>query len=297
MSLFERSGILLSPPAKLHIPGELGYVPTAERPLDFDIKTPFCFVYDGKIDRILYSKGGDQVIYPASVTKLLTILTALKVLSPHEIVHPGEELSLVDEDSSVADVDERHALTVEMLVEGMLLPSGNDAAYVLAAAAGRRISEGEASGREAVSLFLAFMNEYGRSIGLKDTHFTVPDGLAGEEHYTTLEDMILIGKAAMDCPLIRRFAATARDQVTYASGHTNTWTNTNPLLRPESPWYRPAVTGLKTGYLRHNSCILLSVEANESYYLVGLFGAEDSDTRCADAVAIVDKLTGREVTL
>jgi D-alanyl-D-alanine carboxypeptidase (penicillin-binding protein 5/6) len=184
-----------------------------------------------------------------------------------------------------------------MLVEAMLLPSGNDAAYVLAAAAGERISEGLVSGADAVPVFLAFMEEYGRSIGLVGTHFIVPDGLAFEEHYTTLEDMILIGKAAMKCPLIRRYAATARDDVTYASGHTNTWTNTNPLLHPDSPWYRPAVTGLKTGYLRHNSCILLSVDAKDSYYLVGLFGAEDSDMRCADAVKIVDKLTGGEVTL
>jgi D-alanyl-D-alanine carboxypeptidase (penicillin-binding protein 5/6) len=294
---FERTGILLSPKAVLHKPSEQGFIPMSETPLDFDIETPFAVVYDGAKDRILYRKGGDRVIYPASTTKLLTILASLKVLNPGEIVHPGDELSLLDEDSSVAGVDEDHALTVEMLVEAMLLPSGNDAAYVLAAAAGERISEGLVSGADAVPVFLAFMEEYGRSIGLVGTHFIVPDGLAFEEHYTTLEDMILIGKAAMKCPLIRRYAATARDDVTYASGHTNTWTNTNPLLHPDSPWYRPAVTGLKTGYLRHNSCILLSVDAKDSYYLVGLFGAEDSDMRCADAVKIVDKLTGGEVTL
>jgi D-alanyl-D-alanine carboxypeptidase (penicillin-binding protein 5/6) len=294
---FERTGILLSPKAVLHKPSEQGFIPMSETPLDFDIETPFAVVYDGAKDRILYRKGGDRVIYPASTTKLLTILASLKVLNPGEIVHPGDELSLLDEDSSVAGVDEDHALTVEMLVEAMLLPSGNDAAYVLAAAAGERISEGLVSGADAVPVFLAFMEEYGRSIGLVGTHFIVPDGLAFEEHYTTLEDMILIGKAAMKCPLIRRYAATARDDVTYVSGHTNTWTNTNPLLHPDSPWYRPAVTGLKTGYLRHNSCILLSVDAKDSYYLVGLFGAEDSDMRCADAVKIVDKLTGGEVTL
>lgn len=297
MSFFERSEILLSPKAVLHKPGEQGYIPLAECPLDFDIETPFAVVYDGGSDRILYMKGGDRIIYPASTTKLLTILTALEVLNPHEIVHPGDELSLVDEDSSVAGVDTCHALTVEMLIEAMLLPSGNDAAYVLAAAAGERVSEGLVSGADAVPVFLAFMEEYGRSIGLTGTHFIVPDGLAFWDHYTTLEDMVLIGKAAMKCPLIRRYAATAQDNVTYQSGHTNQWTNTNPLLRPDSPWYRPAVTGLKTGYLRHNSCILLSVEAKDSYYLVGLFGAEDSDARCADAVKIVDKLTGGEVTL
>ena len=297
MSLFSRNAILLSPKAVRHAPGQAGYIPLAPTSLDLMIDSEYAFVYSCNRHHISYLKGADQVIYPASTTKLLTILTALKVLSPHEIIHPGNELSLMDEDSSVAGVDERHALTVEMLVEAMLLPSGNDAAYVLAAAAGERISEGVVSERDAVPLFLAFMHEYGRSIGLVGTHFVCPDGLAFEDHYTTQEDMILIGKAAMLCPLIRRYASTARDSVTYASGHTATWVNTNPLLRPDSPWYRPAVTGLKTGYLRHNSCILLSVEANDTYYLVGLFGAEDSDTRCADAVKIVDKLMGGEVAL
>lgn len=296
MSFFQRSEILLSPKAILHRPEDPGYVPMTDTPLHFDIETPYAVVYDASKNQILYHKGKDRIIYPASTTKLLTILTALRVLSPHEIIHPGDELTLMDEDSSVAGVEEGHALTVEMLIEAMLLPSGNDAAYVLAAAAGERISEGMVSGANAVPVFLAFMEQYGRSIGLVGTHFVCPDGLAFWDHYTTLEDMVLIGRAAMDCPLIRRYAATVQDTVTYQSGHTNTWVNTNPLLRPDSPWYRPAVTGLKTGYLRHNSCILLSVEAKESYYLVGLFGAEDSDMRCRDAVRIVDKLTDGEVT-
>lgn len=297
MSFFERSEILLSPKAILHKPGDQGYIPMAGCPLDFDIQTPFAVVYDALSHQILYSKGNERIIYPASTTKLLTILAALRVLRPDEVVCAGSELALMDEDSSVAGIGEGHALTVEMLIEAMLLPSGNDAAYILAAAAGERIGEGLVSGADALPVFMAFMEEYGRSIGLVGTHFTVPDGLAFWDHYTTLEDIVLIGRAAMQCPLIRRYAATVRDTVTYQSGQAVTWSNTNPLLRPDSPWYRPAVTGLKTGYLRHNSCILLSVEAGDARYLVGLFGAEDSDMRCADAVKIVDKLTGDEVTL
>ena len=295
MSFFERSEILLSPKAELHKPGDLGYIPMAEQPLQLDILTPFAFVYDATRDRLVYVKGGDRIIYPASTTKLLAILAALTVLNPHEIVTAGTELSLVDEDSSVAGVEEGQALSVQMLIEAMLLPSGNDAAYVLAAAAGERISEGVVSGADAVPLFVAFMNEYGRSLGLVGTHFTVPDGLAFWDHYTTLEDMVLIGKAALACPIIRRFAATVHDRVTFESGQVREWTNTNPLLRPDSPWYRASVTGLKTGYLRHNSCILLSVEAADSCYLVGLFGADNSDIRCADAAVIIDRLTAREV--
>lgn len=297
MSFFEKSDILLSPKAMLHQPGEAGYIPMAQTPLDFDLATPYAFVYDGASDRILYRKGNDHVIYPASTTKLLTILAALVVLNPGEIIRAGDELSLMDEDSSVAGIEMGQALSVETLIEAMLLPSGNDAAYVLAAAAGERISESVVSGADAVPLFISFMQEYGRSIGLTGTQFIVPDGLAYGDHYTTLEDMVLIGKEALGCPLIRRFAAVAHDLVPFADGSVREWSNTNPLLHPDSPWYRPSVTGLKTGYLRHNSCILLSVEANNTYYLVGLFGAESHDERCADAVKIVDRLTAGEVNV
>ena len=74
-----------------------------------------------------------------------------------------------------------------MLIEGMLLPSGNDAAYVLAAAAGRKIAKDPLlDGKRAVDVFMKQMKSYGTSIGLCGTNFTVPDGYAGNEHYICL---------------------------------------------------------------------------------------------------------------
>ncbi|MBE6620760.1 MAG: D-alanyl-D-alanine carboxypeptidase [Ruminococcaceae bacterium] len=278
------------PPADLHGKDDPGYIPVSGELLDLDLDARQAFVYDCNRGEIVYLKGEAEVVYPASTTKLLTVLCALEVLSPEEIITPGEELSLVEPGSSLAYVKDNHRLSVQMLVEGMLLPSGNDAAYVLAAAAGNRMSDGEATGREAVAVFMDHMNEYAKTLGLKGSHFTVPDGLAGNEHYSTLEDMLLVARAAAQHPLISRYAAMAKDSVTYESGHTNTWVNTNAMLDPTSPYYRPSVTGLKTGSLDRNFCVIVTAEAGGERYIIGIFGARDKNARFADAARAVDAL-------
>ena len=284
-----------APNATLHEKDDLGYIPVSAEVLDVSVSAPHVFVYDCNRGEIIYRKGHDRILYPASTTKLLTILCALEHLSPTDIITPGEELSLVGEGSSIAYINKNHKLAVEMLIEGMLLPSGNDAAYVLAAAAGNRMSDGEATGIEAVEVFMEGMAEYGRTLGLNGTHFTVPDGYAGTDHYSTLEDMLLIARAAADNEIICHYAGVYRDDVTYASGHKNTWTNTNVILNPDSPFYRPSVTGLKTGSLYGNFCVITTVASGDARYIIGVFGAATKTARFADTVTIIDTLLGKEV--
>lgn len=284
-----------APDANLHEKDDLGYIPVSNEVLDVSVSAPHVFVYDCNRGEIVYRKGHDRILYPASTTKLLTILCALEHLSPTDVITPGEELSLVGEGSSIAYINKNHKLTVEMLIEGMLLPSGNDAAYVLAAAAGNRMSDGEATGVEAVDVFMQGMAAYGRTLGLNGTHFTVPDGYAGTDHYSTLEDMLLIARAAAENEIIGRYAGVYRDDVTYASGHKNTWTNTNVMLNPDSPYYRPSVTGLKTGSLDGNFCVITTVTSGDEQYIIGVFGAATKTARFADTVTIIDNLLGKEV--
>ena len=285
------------PPADLHGKDDPGYIPVSGELLDLEVSADQVFIYDCNRGEIVYLKGEAEVVYPASTTKLLTILCALEVLSPDEIVTPGAELSLVASGSSLAYVKEHHRLSVQMLIEGMLLPSGNDAAYVLAAAAGNRMSDGEVTGKEAVAVFMEHMNAYAKTLGLKGSSFTVPDGFAGTEHYSTLEDMLLIARAAAQNPIIARLAALHEDKVTYASGETNTWTNTNALLDPDSPYYRLSVTGLKTGSLDRNYNVIVTAEQNGERYIIGIFGAKDKNARFADAAKAVDALfSSKEVT-
>lgn len=280
---------LARPMATLHEVDDAGYIPVATEAMDLTLESPQAFVYDCTKGEIVYRKGEGSVLYPASTTKLLTILCALEYLAPDERVTPGDELSLVEDGSSIAYVKGHHTLTVEQLIEGMLLPSGNDAAYALAAAAGNRIDPSK-TGVKAVAVFMDAMQDYGQRIGLVGTHFTTPDGLAYEQHYSTVEDMILIARTAMQNDIIRRYAALHEDSVIYASGHTNHWVNTNELLDPDSPWYHAAVTGLKTGSLERNYCLICTVEDGASSYIIGLFGAREKAQRYADAHTVIDAL-------
>lgn len=278
------------PRAQQHEEGDMGYIPVAAQPMELDIQAPQGFVYDVDAGEILWQKGEDRVVYPASITKLWTILCALRYLSPEEIITVGDEVSLIDPESSVAYIQEGMQLTVEMLIEGMLLPSGNDAAYVIAAAAGRRVLPDAPDAASAVEAFIAEMNRYAKAFGLCGTVFTTPDGLAGVTHYTTVEDMILVCRMALEHPVISKYTAMVRDEVTYASGETNTWTNTNRLLDPQSRYYREGVIGLKTGSLSYNYCVTVAYEKDGHRYLIGVLGARNGDQRFADACTLIDAI-------
>lgn len=252
------------------------------------IDAPQAFVYNADTEKIIFERGKEKILYPASTTKLLTALCALEVLSPEELITPGNELEMVNEHSSIAFIKTHHTLTCEMLIEGMLLPSGNDAAYALAAAAGNRLSECEMSGAEAVSVFVSEMNRYAKEIGMCGSNFTSPDGYFDEEHYSTVEDMAILASSAAENDIIMKYARLASDNVTYASGHTNTWKNTNLLLDPESKYYCPEVTGLKTGSLENNYCMICTFESRGVRYIAGVFTEIDGETRFADMKKIVE---------
>ena len=200
----------------------------------------------------------------------------------------GEELSFVKEGSSLAYIKKGHRLTVEMLVEAMLLPSGNDAAYVLAAAVGHALQEDLPNEAEAVAVFIQGANAYAKEIGLCGTVLTVPDGYAEEEHYTTTEDMAILARHALENETIRKYASMHKDFVTYASGHTNTWENTNLLLNPQSKYYSPYATGLKTGSIQGEYSLVFSFRLDDGReYIVGLFGANQKNARFRDANLII----------
>jgi len=249
------------------------------------------FVYDLSAEAFIYEKGTALPIVPASITKLLTALCALHYMPANELITPGDEQELLQKGSSTAYIKSNHTLTLSMLVEGMMLPSGNDAALAVAAGVARYLNKDpNLAGTEAVKIFMDLANNYAKSLGCTDTHFTVPDGLAYEGHTTTAHDLVLIGKAAIENEIIAQYAATVSERVTYASGHIMTWKNSNPLIDPESSFYSPYVTGLKTGSLAEAYSVMVSAEIGGRTYLVGLFGSSTKEGRYQDAHTIIDLL-------
>ena len=235
--------------------------------------------------------GENERISPASLTKLLTCLTALDVMDPETVITPGDEVYLPGQGSSSAFIRPHHSLTLEMLIEAMLLPSGNDAAYAVSAACGRVIAGNDGlNAADAVKVFVDAMNTYARSLGCMDSVFTVPDGYAGDETHSTPADMAKIAEAAAGNEIILRYARLHSDCVTYASGHTNTWVNTNLQLDPESEWYNPAVIGLKTGSLPGNCSLITLYDDGSTRLLIGILGAADDTERYGDTGEIIERI-------
>ncbi len=264
-------------------------------PLEIELNAKQAFVYDVDKEEFLLLKGQGERLNPASTTKVLTILYAMTLVSPDELITPGDELLMLGEFSTLAYIKPFHTLTAEMLAEGMLLPSGNDAAHVLAAAAGKKLAgDSEMSGRDAVAAFMEGMNKYAAAIGMKGSHFVTPDGYPDEDHYTTAEDMAIVADMAVHNSLIMKYARMHQDDVTYASGHTNSWVNTNKLLDPYGGYYSPYATGLKTGSADDNDFALIaSADIEGRTYIIGLFTEELANNRYIDALAVINALEAR----
>ena len=248
-------------------------------------------VYDATSDEILYSKSVQgSKLYPASTTKLFSTYVALQYLDPDMVITAGDELELLQPGSSIAYISKDHQLTARMLVEAMLLPSGNDAALVLAAAAGKAIAGDDTlSGAEAVKVFVAEMNRMAEELGFEKSHFANPDGYHVGAHYTCVNDMARIAKLALGNAIISQYMSTFEEDVVYASGHSNHWTNTNRLLDPESDFYYPGALGMKTGHTDQGGyCLMSAFKQNGHTIVIGVFGYPGTEARFQDVVSLLD---------
>lgn len=254
-------------------------------------------VFDLASGNMLYcSTPAEDTLYPASITKLFSAYVALCYLPPDQMVTAGWELGLLKPGSSSAGIALDSRMTVENLVAAMLLPSGNDAAYVLAAAAGRAAAGDESlSARDAVTAFLEAMNQAAEDAGLTHSHFTDPDGYHDENHYSCPADIGKIAQLALSNPIIARYVGLEEETVRFESGESYTWRNTNRLLNPGSDLYCPDAIGLKTGYTAPAGyCVLAAFRREDREILVGIFGGKDAVSRYSDAVNLFETAVSAE---
>ena len=247
------------------------------------------FVYDSTNDQMLYTKGVEGgKLYPASVTKLFTCYVALQILEPSKVVVAGSELNLVQEGSSKAYIYRNQQVTVKMLVAGMMMPSGNDAAMILAAAAGRKVAgNSRLSGAEAVRAFVAEMNRQAEELGFEKTHFTNPDGYHVGSHYTCINDLVRMAELALSNDIIRRYMGYYGLNLTYVSGQSNSWTNTNQLLNKSGEFYCEDAIGMKTGHTNQaGHCLMSAFEIGDRTIVIGVFGCSDKNTRFSDSIVL-----------
>ncbi len=204
-----------------------------------------CILLDACSGRILYADRIDERSLIASTTKIMTALIVCQqcnVLDSMRI--PAQAVGL---EGSSMYLQEGEVLTLQELLYGLMLSSGNDAAMALAIYCGGTV-EG----------FAQLMNDKARMLGLKNTHFVNPHGLDAPDHYSTARDLALLAAYAMEDPV---FAKTVSAKSVRIGEHF--LTNHNKLL-----WQVNGADGVKTGYTRAAGRILVSSATRQGRRLI-----------------------------
>ncbi len=222
---------------------------------------------DGKL---IASKNEHNLVYPGSTAKLMTALLAIEHIPLDTVITVGDELDLVEAGSSLAYIQKGHRLTMQTLLEGSLIPSGNDTSYTIAAAVGRVLAnDNTLTAKDAVDVFVKAMNDRAKELGMKHSTFTTPDGFDDSKQLVTASDMAILSAEFMKHSELLDITRLHRIDATFASGQTITWTNTNHLLDPENEYYIPDCIGLKTGSSEYSGyCIISGYEHNGKQYAI-----------------------------
>ena len=204
-------------------------------------------VLDGVSGRVLYEKNADSQSLIASTTKIMTALVICEqcnVLDRMRI--PKEAVGI---EGSSMYLKEGEVLTLQELLYGLMLSSGNDAAVALAIYCGGTV-EG----------FAELMNDKARILGLRNTHFENPNGLDSPGHYSTARDLAVLAAYAMDNPIFAKTVSTKSIRV-----GERYLTNHNKLL-----WRVEGADGVKTGFTKAAGRILVSSATRDNRRLVAV---------------------------
>lgn len=219
---------------------------------------------DADSGRVLYGHNIHDRRLIASTTKLMTALVALESgveLSREITVEP----QWVGVEGSSIYLREGERLTLETLLYGMLLRSGNDAALAVAEVCAGSVED-----------FARRMNDKARELGMADSHFVNPNGLNNEQHYSSAYDMALLARACLENEVLREMVSTKSIALEGRS-----FTNHNKLL-----WQYEGCIGLKTGYTEKAGRTLVSAAQRDGMTLICVTLSDPNDW--ADHAALFD---------
>ena len=201
--------------------------------------------------RILYEKNSTKQMYPASTTKVLTAILVIENCELDEIVTVRESsLSNIPSGYVTCNLQVGEQLSVKDLLYALMIPSANDAAYVLAEYVAGSVEE-----------FSVMMNDKARQLGCKTTHFVNPNGIHEDSHYSSAYDLYLIADYAMKNEFFRTLVATTEYTLPATEKYPNedrVLETTNELLNENSKkyFYKNAI-GIKTGYTsKAGNCLI-----------------------------------------
>ncbi|MBE3520368.1 MAG: D-alanyl-D-alanine carboxypeptidase [Firmicutes bacterium] len=252
-------------------PASAGPAPSVpvSRP-ELDLNCYAAILMEWQSGTILYHRNAFTRMHPASLTKIMTALIALERGRLEEVVQVSEEAA--SQPGSSMYLREGDKFTLEDLLYGLMLNSGNDAAWAIA----EHIGNGDP--RE----FFRMMNQRAKQLGAINTRFSNPHGLTDPNHYTTAFDLALITRTALKHPFFKNLVATKEKDVIDARGDkVISLYNTNKLL-----WLYLGTDGVKTGTTEAaGQCLVASASRNGMRLLAVVLASAD---RWSDAATLFD---------
>lgn len=238
---------------------------------DPNIRAKSVILVDPETGQVFYERNADGRAYPASTTKIMTALLTLKYCDLDETETCIEEdKSTLEPGSTLAGIKVDETMTIHDLLYCLLLPSGNEAANMLARHVGGTVDN-----------FVWMMNEEAAILGCTGTHFANPHGLHDDNHYTTARDLYLMAAEAMQNETFAEVVKTAVKtlQETNMQKERQVLSTNQLILRRADPWYYGNCKGIKTGTTSQaGACLVSAAEKDGGMLISVVMGCDKDDT-------------------
>ena len=237
---------------------------------ELKINSRIAVAYDRTSGTVIWGKDENKKTAMASTTKIMTAIVAIENSNLTDIVEVSSKAAGTG--GSRLKIKKKDKITLNDLLYGLMLVSGNDAAVAIAEHVGGSV-EG----------FAELMNNKAKELGLQCTHFVTPHGLDNPEHYTTAVELAKIADYALKNETFSKIVGTKNHTITI-NGYSKNLTNTNELLGVLN-----GVTGVKTGFTNNaGRCLVTSINRNGFNIITVVLQADTKKMRTADSVNLIE---------
>lgn len=244
-------------------------------------------------DKIIFAKRPNDIILPASIAKLFVIDFSTNYLNLDDIVIPSyEAINSVKEGSSMAYIAIQE-YSVENLYAAMLVPSGNDAAFVIAEETGRKIDSNAQSFDERINAFFTEFNKYLKRNNYTSTTLYDPSGF-DYDATTSVSDIRRVCEELLKNNWFRDIICEQSYSAILPYGGIQTWENTNSFLDPNNDFYSSNVKGIKTGTVDNNYNLVILYEINGKEYLIISLDSSSDYNRYSDVNHLLNLIDDKD---
>lgn len=235
---------------------------------------------------VIYSKNPHEILHPASLTKVMTALVALKYGNPNQVLTATNVINIDEKGAQLCGLKVGDTMTMDQALRILLVYSANDVAMLIAENVGGSVEN-----------FVELMNEEAQQIGATNSHFANPHGLTATDHYTTVYDLYLIFNEALKYETINEIIQMNSYQTVYydKNGKEKKFDKQTTNLFIRGDYQAPAdvtVIGGKTGTTSAagHCLMLLARNVNGAPYIAVVMGVPSTEELYMDMIALLDEI-------